>query len=121
LGSVDCGVVASTVYGRQLPATFGGLRGIGGVKTFLKVLLVLAVAILVVKLLPVALGVGFGLGAVLLAAAAVGLSVVTAIVCALLGLAALFSPVWIPVLAIIGVISLIKRTNRNGNGNGATA
>ena len=81
-------------------------------KTFLKVLLLLVLAIVAVKLLPITLAAGFVAGLVLVALAVLGLSVVAGIL-TLVGVAAVvLAPVWIPVLALIGLIALVKRMRR---------
>ncbi len=79
-------------------------------KTFLKVLLLAALLIVAIKLSPV-IFVGAILG--LIAAAvlgAVGLSLVAALMAIALALAVALSPIWIPVLAVMGLISLFKKT-----------
>jgi hypothetical protein len=95
-----------------LAATFRGGLGFHGMKTFLKVLLIVALAILAVKLLPITLVAGciFAVGVALLAA--VGVSLVALGLCISLAIAALLSPIWIPVLALVGIIALIKRHRR---------
>ena len=112
-------------WGRALKrrATFGGVAGFWGMKTFLKVVLILIAAVIVVKLLPalvliggLSLGglvlVGLGLLAVGGVLGAVGLSVAAA----LLGIAAVvalaLSPVWVPVLVIVGIVALVRRSSR---------
>ena len=81
-------------------------------KTFLKVLLLVAVAIIAIKLLPVTLIGGCFLGLILIVALALGLSAVAVLLALAIGLMALLSPIWIPVLAVVGVIALVKRLNR---------
>jgi hypothetical protein len=81
-------------------------------KTFLKVLLIAALLIIAIKLSPV-IFIGALLG--LLAAAvlgAVGISLLAALVAVLIALAVALSPIWIPVLVIMGLVSLFKK---NGN------
>lgn len=87
-------------------------------KTFLKVLLLVIVALVAVKLLPLTIGLGFVLGLLLVALLAVGLSVVGGIAALTLFLGALLSPIWIPVLAVVALIALIKRANRSGVARG---
>lgn len=83
-------------------------------KTFLKILLIAALLILAIKFSPVL----FFFGLVGLFAAAilgvVGLSLLVALLAVVLAFAIALSPVWIPVLAIIGLISLFKRSGGNG-------
>jgi hypothetical protein len=81
-------------------------------KTLLKVLLIAALLIVAIKLSPV-IFVGALLG--LIAAAvlgAVGISLVAALVGVLIACAVALSPIWIPILVILGLVSLFKK---NGN------
>jgi hypothetical protein len=101
-------------------ATFVNLVGFLSMNTPVKVLLCIVAAVLALKflpllLIPVALG-GLALLAVggllfsgVVAVAGLGLAALLAllIVCAVL------SPIWIPVLAVVGVIALIRRSNRS--------
>jgi hypothetical protein len=82
------------------------------VKTFLKVLLLLAAAIIAVKLLPLTLLGGCFLAVAVIVALALGLSAVAILIALAVVLAAVLSPIWIPVLALVGVIALFKRLNR---------
>jgi hypothetical protein len=78
-------------------------------KTFLKILLIAALLIVAIKISPV-LFVGAFLG--LFAAAilgVVGLSLVAALAAVLLAFAVALSPIWIPVLCVIGLVSLFRR------------
>lgn len=78
----------------------------------LKVVLLILVAIVAVKLLPAMLALGFMLGVAVVALGAIGVSVLGALFLASAVLLAVLSPVWVPVLAIIGLIALIKRSGR---------
>ena len=89
-------------------------------KTFLIVLLALVGAVIAVKLLPLAfapvifvLGLLLLIGGLLVGGAAATIAAVLALLVSLLmgGLVLLviLSPIWIPVLAIVGLIALIKR------------
>lgn len=80
--------------------------------TFLKILLLLVAAVIAVKLLPVTLALGCIFALALGIFALVGMSVVAAAICLGLLLGAVLAPIWIPVLAVIGLIALIKRCNR---------
>jgi hypothetical protein len=93
---------------------FAAGRVLVGMKTFLKVLLVIAVAVLAVKLLPLTLALGFALGLTLLIVGVLGVSALAVLLCVAIGLVALLSPLWIPVLALVGVLALIKKLGRNG-------
>lgn len=81
--------------------------------TFAKVLLCLVAVLLAIKFLPV-LTVGVFIGALMVLLLAglllggVGAVLATLIVLALAAVAVL-SPIWIPVLAVLGVLALIKR------------
>jgi lysylphosphatidylglycerol synthetase-like protein (DUF2156 family) len=98
-----------------LPAeTFRREPGSWGMKTFLRVLLVAVLVLVALKLLPVTLALGCVLGAALLAALAVGLSLAVAALGVALAVAAALSPIWVPVLAIVGIVSLCRRGRRAG-------
>lgn len=78
-------------------------------KTFLKVLLIAALLIVAIKLSPV-LFVGALLG--LLAAAvlgAIGVSLVAGLLAVLIALTVALAPIWIPVLVVMGLVSLFRR------------
>jgi hypothetical protein len=82
-------------------------------KTFLKILLVAALLIVAIKLSPIIFAGAF-LG--LLAAAvlgAVGLSLLVVLMGLLVAFALVLSPIWIPVLVIMGLISLFRRKEPN--------
>ncbi|MDD2763264.1 MAG: hypothetical protein PHE83_04720 [Opitutaceae bacterium] len=99
--------------------------------TCLKVLLVLALAITIVHVWPVMLvpliaGLlpVFGLGCLLLAglmiAGAVGLGLLVGLTAVAIALLALFSPVWIPLAVILGILWLVKRLCGAGHRSPAT-
>jgi hypothetical protein len=78
-------------------------------KTFLKVLLLAALLIVAIKLSPVifflafvGLLAAFGLGVL-------GLSLVALLVAVALALTVALSPIWIPVLVVMGLIGLFKK------------
>lgn len=82
-------------------------------KTFLKILLVAALLVIAIKLSPL-LFVGAIVG--LIAAAvlgSIGLSLVAAFVAVMLALAVALSPIWIPVLGIIGLVKLFRTKESN--------
>ena len=81
-------------------------------KTGLIVLLALVAAVLLIKLLPLALVAGCFLTAGITAAAVAGFSVLAAFFAVVFVLAVLLSPIWVPVLAIIGLIALCRRSGR---------
>lgn len=78
-------------------------------KTFLKILLIAVLALLALKLTPV-FAVGAFIGLIVAAVlSAVGLSLVAALVAVALAFAMALSPIWIPVLVVLGAISLFKK------------
>ena len=78
-------------------------------KTVLKVLLVVALLLVAIKLSPIVFVVA--LAGLLIAAilGALGLSLLAVFAATVITLMAALSPIWIPVLLIMGVISLIKK------------
>ena len=94
-------------------------------KTFLKVLLIAALLIVAIKLSPVILiGALLGLFAAALLGA-VGLSLVAALVAVLLAVLLAFtlalSPIWIPVLVVMGLVSLFRKNSNPAPAPVATA
>ena len=88
-------------------------------KTFLKIALLVIVALVTVKLLPAIFGLGCALAAAVLALVAIGASAVAALIGGVIALAAVLSPIWVPALAIVGLIALIKRdSRRSGSATG---
>jgi hypothetical protein len=78
-------------------------------KTFLKILLIAALLIVAIKLSPlIFLGAIAGLAAAALLGV-VGLSLVAALAAVLLAFAVALSPIWIPVLCVVGLVSLFRR------------
>ncbi|MEI6105740.1 MAG: hypothetical protein WCR49_01900 [Opitutae bacterium] len=78
-------------------------------KTFFKILLVVVLTVLVIKFIPfVMIGamVGLLLAAIL---GAVGLGLVGALLVVGIMLALALAPIWIPVLIVMGAISLFKK------------
>jgi hypothetical protein len=82
------------------------------VKTFLKVVLILIAAVIAVKLLPITLALGLALGLAAVGLAIAGVSIVAALAVMAIFLAAILSPVWVPLLLLVGLIALIKRLTR---------
>lgn len=81
-------------------------------KSVLKVLLLVVAALIAIKLLPLTVLVGCVVALVLAGFAFVGVSVFALIVGLGIVIAAVLAPIWLPVLAIIGVVALVKRSNR---------
>lgn len=80
-------------------------------KTFLKVLLMAAILIIAIKFSPV-IFVGALAGLVVAAVlGAVGISLVAALLAVLVAFAVALSPIWIPVLVIMGLVSLFRKTD----------
>jgi len=82
-------------------------------KTFIKVLLLASLLIVAIKLSPVIF-----LGAILglIAAAvlgAVGLSLLAVLAAVALALAVALSPIWIPVLIVMGLVSLFRKSGQS--------
>jgi len=90
-------------------ATFHEQMGFMGMKTFLKIFLIAVAAVIAVKLLPLALALACVLAACVGVVAAVGVSLAAGLLCAGLLLALVLSPIWLPVLALFGLIALIKK------------
>ena len=82
---------------------------LGNMKTFLKVLLILIAAVVAIKLLPLALAFVCVIAAGAGLLALIGVSFAAGLICAGLLLAVLLSPIWLPVLALVGVIALVKK------------
>lgn len=77
--------------------------------TFLKVLLVAALLIVAIKFSPV-IFVGAIAGLIVAAVlGAVGISLVAALCAVMLAVAVALSPLWIPVLVVLGLISLFRK------------
>lgn len=93
----------------MLAATFFGQRGFQGMKTLLKILLIALAVIVAFKLLPVLLA--LACAAVLVAglAVALGAGLVAIMLGVGLALSLVLSPVWVPGLALIGGIVLIRK------------
>ena len=82
-------------------------------KTFLKILLIAALLLIAIKLSPL---IFFGALIGLVAAAVlgvIGLSLVIVLLAVALALAVALSPIWLPVLVVLGVISLCKKNGQS--------
>ena len=80
-------------------------------KLFLKVVLLLIAAVIAVKLLPLTIAMGALIALALAILAAIGVSVFALVAGLGIVIAAVLAPIWLPVLAIVGIIALVKRTN----------
>lgn len=82
-------------------------------KTFLKILLAAVLLVIAIKLSPViflAALVGLVAAAVL---GSIGLSLVALLIAVLLAFAVALSPIWIPVLVIVGLVRLFRPKEPN--------
>ena len=86
-------------------------------KSFIKFLLIVIIAVIAVKLLPLTFALGCILALALLGMAAFGLSAMAILLAVAITLAAILSPVWIPLLLIVGLIALIKRSGKSSVAN----
>jgi hypothetical protein len=86
--------------------------GFSGMKAFLKVVLLVVLALVALKFLPVTLGLGFAVGLLLVAFFALGMSMIAGIAVLALFLGVVLSPIWIPVALLVGLIALIRRGTR---------
>ncbi len=109
--------VSEKELGWILAATFREEPGFSGMKTFLKVLLIVVAVVIAVKLLPIAFVIGCAVAALLAGLAVLGVSLAALLICAALAVAALLSPIWVPILAIVGIVALCRR---HGNGAATT-
>lgn len=99
---------------KELPrtATFRGVVCFLAMKTFVKVLLLAALLIVAIKFSPV-LFIGALAGLIVAAVlGVVGISLVAALLAVVLALAVALSPIWIPVLVVLGLISLFRKSER---------
>ena len=81
-------------------------------KTFLKIFLLVVLALVAIKLLPLTLALGCVLGLAVAALLAIGASALAGLIALALVVVAALAPLWIPVLAIIGLVSLLRRAGR---------
>lgn len=93
---------------------FAGLPGcFSTMKTLLKILLAAALLLIAIKLSPI-LFIGALIGLFVAGVlGVVGLSLVVALLAVALAFALALSPIWVPVLAIVGLVALFKRNERN--------
>ena len=80
--------------------------------SFLKIVLLVILAIVAVKLLPLTLGLVCLLGSVLFGLIGLGVSAIAILLGALLVFAVLLSPIWVPILLIVLIVALVKRDQR---------
>jgi hypothetical protein len=85
-------------------------------KTFLKVVLLVIAAVVVVKLLPMIFGLGCLLAGAVFGFIALAASVIAALIGSALVVMLVLSPIWVPILAVVGIIALVKRGPRQSRG-----
>jgi len=101
--------LAIVIGRRQVAQLSPGAVCSWGMNTFLKILLIAVLALLAIKFIPIvalAAFVGLLIAAVL---GVVGLSLVAALLAVGICLAMALSPIWIPVLVVMGLISLFRK------------
>jgi len=91
------------------PATFLGRLCSWIMKTFLKIFLILVLALLAVKLLPAMAVCAFAGLMVAAILGALGVTLVAILLMVGIALAMALSPIWIPVLLVMGIFSLIRK------------
>ena len=80
-----------------------------GHENFPEILLIAALAIVALKLSPVLFVGALAGGIAALVLGALGASLVVALLAVVIGITLALSPIWIPVLIVMGLISLFKR------------
>lgn len=78
-------------------------------KTFLKIALIIFAALVAIKLLPLTLAAGCIIGGAAVIALVVGVSAAAVLLCVAAALIAVLSPIWLPVVAVLGVVSLCRK------------
>lgn len=81
-------------------------------KTFLKIVGLVILAVIAIKLLPLTLALGFILGLLAVGLVVLGMSIVAALACLTAVVAAALAPIWIPVLVVAGIVALLRRSSR---------
>lgn len=81
-------------------------------QTIIKIVLLLLAAIIAIKLLPLTLAIGCILAAGLAVVTVLGVSAAVVLLGVAIVLAALLSPLWLPVLLMMGVVVLVRRLVR---------
>ncbi len=77
--------------------------------SFLKIFLLVVLALVAIKLLPLTLAMGCVLGLAVAGLVLVGVSALAGMLAVAVGIVAALAPLWIPVLAIAGLIAVIRR------------
>lgn len=81
-------------------------------KTFLKILLLAVVVYLAIKISPLLFVAAFAGLAAAMVFGLVGISLLGVLAGVLLGLVIALAPIWIPVLVIVGLVSLFRSNER---------
>ena len=81
-------------------------------KTFLKILLVAALLLVAIKVSPVLFVAAFAGLIVAAVLGVVGISLAAGLVAVLLAFTVALSPIWLPVLCVIGIVSLCRKSDR---------
>lgn len=81
-------------------------------KTFLSALLLVLLAVVALKLLPLVFGLACALGALATLVLLAGASAAAVVIAVALVGAAVLSPLWIPVLAVVGIVALVRHRRR---------
>jgi hypothetical protein len=82
--------------------------------SFLKILLLVVLALVAIKLLPLTLAAGCVLGLAVGAVLLAGVSALAGVLVVTVSVVAALAPLWIPVLAIMGLVAVIRRLSRRG-------
>ena len=90
-------------------------------KTVLKVILIVALLLIAIKLSPIIFVAALAGLLVATILGALGLSLLAAFAAIVIALAVALSPIWIPVLVIVGLVSLIKRAKSQPQSPAVTA
>lgn len=82
-------------------------------ETFLKFALVVVLAVVAVKFLPALALAGLIAGLMLGAVVLGGLSLAAGLLLLALGVGVLLTPLWLPVLAVVGLVAFVRRFTRS--------
>ncbi|MEO6244409.1 MAG: hypothetical protein ABIQ12_03155 [Opitutaceae bacterium] len=80
--------------------------------SFLKIFLLVVLVLVAIKLLPLTLAAGCVLGLAVGVLMIAGVSALAGVLAVAVGVVAALAPLWIPVLAVVGLIAVIRRLNR---------
>jgi hypothetical protein len=100
------------VRGKNTLQLFAGGGVFSGMKSFLKIFLLVVLALVAIKLLPLTIALGCMLALAVGGLLVVGVSAFAAVLGVAIAVVAALAPLWIPVLAIVGLVSLLRRAGR---------